>query len=313
MSPEHSADLSRLDPDMANYVRDIEDSLSNAHELTAPELRDLFNSLRLPPATSPNVNQIDNIDVPANHGNIACRLYKPTTSDQLPILIWFHGGGWVLGDLDSADYPCRDLAVKSGCAVLSVNYRLAPENQFPAAFDDCIDVVQWVFENPQAISADTTRVAVGGDSAGGNLAACTAIAARDHALPIMFQLLIYPVIETLFDNKSYLDNSAGYLLSKELMVWFWDEYAPDKNSRNDARLQPLQAGLNNLPPTWILTCDHDPLRDEGLKYANALSEAGVPVFLRESRDTVHGFFTMPLDVSARARSEAAQALKQAFV
>ena len=301
-----------LDPEIQQLLAVVQDDMSVAHKLSATQLRESFEERRLEATDAASVHEVTEIDIPAAHGNIPCRVYKPQNKDNLPVLVWFHGGGWVLGDLDSADYPCRHLASESGCIVLSVNYRLAPEHVFPAAFDDCLSALQWTFDNTEIIGADKHRIAVGGDSAGGNLAACVCIAAKELKLDVRFQLLIYPVVEPDFENISYSQNADGYFLTKNLMKWFWDQYIPDTSMRNDVRVRPLSGSLSGLPPAWLLTAGFDPLRDEGVKYAKALQAAGVTVATEQTDDTVHGFFTMPVSGGAAARKAAAEQLKLAL-
>ena len=302
-----------LDPEIQQLLAVVQDDMSVAHTMSAVQLREFFEERRLAPTDASSVHEVTELNIPASHGNIPCRVYKPLDKDNLPVLVWFHGGGWVLGDLDSADYPCRHLAAESGCIVLSVAYRLAPEHIFPAAFDDCLTALQWTFNNTSKIGADKNRIAVGGDSAGGNLAACVCIAAKESKLDVRFQLLIYPVVEPDFNNLSYSENADGYFLTKNLMTWFWDQYVPDTSMRNDIRVMPIAGSLADLPPTWLLTAGFDPLRDEGIKYACALKAAGVAVTTAQTDDTVHGFFTMPVSGGVAARKLAAKHLKRALL
>ena len=301
-----------LDPEIQQLLSLVQDDMSVAHNLSAEQLRDFFDARRQVPDDIASVHEVMPLNIPAEHGDISCRVYKPVDSKNLPVLVWFHGGGWVLGDLDTADYPCRHIAAESGCIVLSVNYRLAPEHAFPAAFDDCLTALQWTFNNADSIGADKNRIAAGGDSAGGNLAACVCIAAKELNLDVRFQLLVYPVIEPDFENTSYSENADGYFLTKNLMQWFWDRYVPDTSMRSDVRVMPLSADLSGLPPAWLLTAGFDPLRDEGVKYAEALQAAGVAVNTAQTDDTVHGFFTMPVAGGIAARKMAAAQLKQAL-
>lgn len=302
---------SRLDPEIAAYLEKAQPTLSAAHLLTAVELREAYSALRIAPTEIIPLHEIKQLSLPSPPGDISARLYKPVDEDNLPLLVWFHGGGWVLGDLDSADLTCRDMAVKSGCLVLSVNYRLAPEHPFPAAFDDAVIALQYAFDNSLMLGANSNKIAIGGDSAGANLATCACIAAKN--LPVKFQLLIYPVIEAEFTSSSYEENHDHFGLTRNLMKWFWDQYCPQKSSRSDARIAPLSGDLQNLPPAYVLTVNFDPLRDEGVKYADALRQAGVSVTLAEVSDSIHGFFTMPKAGSSRARENAAIALKSALM
>ena len=302
-----------LDPEIQQLLEVVQDDMSVAHTLSAEQLRSFFDERRQVATDIASVHEVTPLDIPAKHGNIPCRLYKPTDKGNLPVLVWFHGGGWVLGDLDTADFPCRHLASVSGCSVLSVDYRLAPEHVFPAAFDDCLAALHWTFNNAESIGANKQRIAVGGDSAGGNLAACVCIAAREAKLDVRFQLLVYPVVEPDFENVSYTENADGYFLTKNLMQWFWDQYVPDNSLREDVRVRPLSGSLAGLPPAWVLTAGFDPLRDEGLNYAQVLKAAGVTVATAQTDDTVHGFFTMPVAGGAKARVAAAKALKNGLL
>ena len=300
-----------LDPEITAHLEKVQATMSTVHAQTAPQMRETLHALRMAATEVESMFEVQEIFVPARHGFIKCRLYKPVATDNLPLLVWYHGGGWVLGDLDSADMTCRDLAAHSGCLVLSVDYRLAPEHPFPAAFDDSLTVLQWVFENAATLSADKNRIAIGGDSAGANLAACVCNAVKD--LDIKFQLLIYPVIEADFANSSYIHNADNYYLTRELMKWFWDQYIPDPTARDDPRVAPLRANLKGLPPAWLLTVHYDPLRDEGIKYAQALAASGVQVESAQIDDAVHGFFSMPASVSRKARKQAASKLNRALM
>lgn len=301
-----------LDPEVAALLSEVQETMSVAHTLTATEVRNAFHEARSTPENISQMHDIKNIFIPSKHAKIPARIYKPTTDNNLPVLVWFHGGGWVLGDLDSADFTCRELASLSQCIVVSVDYRLAPESPFPAAYNDCLEAVKWTVNNASSLGGDEHNIAVGGDSAGGNLAACVCLATRDLNLKIKFQLLIYPVIETDFNNTSYTENADGYFLTRNMMIWFWDHYVPDTVMRKDPRVAPLNAPLKDLPQAWLLTAGFDPLRDEGVKYAAELAKAGVPVKTAQVTDTVHGFFTMPIKCGAKARAAAAQQLRQAM-
>jgi len=235
-----------------------------------------------------------NFDSPG--GKLAVRVYTPvsTSSAVLPGLVFFHGGGFVLGDLDTHDDLCRVLCNESGFRVVSVDYRLAPEHPFPAAVDDCFAATHWVASNAAELGIDPRRLAVGGDSAGGNLAAVVAQLARSGGPAIAFQLLIYPVAQLgAPDTPSMRENARGYFLEKEGMDWFTRLYAPDKDHRHDPRLSPLRCpDMSGLPPAYLITAGFDPLRDEGKAYADALDRAGVPVTYVNYPGMVHGFFSM---------------------
>lgn len=223
------------------------------------------------------------------------RLYEPAEGTwPHPVLVYFHGGGWVIGDLDTHDVVCRTLCRGSGCAVLSVDYRLAPEHRFPAAVDDCHAAVRWVREQGTLHGLDASRIALGGDSAGGNLSAVTAIAMRNAGeAPALLQLLIYPATDMRAVAPSHTHNGQGYVLTADTIAYFRQHYMPDAGQWADWRASPLLAeDLSHLPPAFVLTAGFDPLRDEGRQYADALSAAGVPTQYVCFERQIHGFITM---------------------
>jgi acetyl esterase len=226
-----------------------------------------------------------------------------------PVLVYLHGGGWVIGTLDSYDATCRELAQGAGCVVVSVDYRLAPEHRYPAAPEDCYAAVQWVAANAASLGADAKRLAVGGDSAGGNLSAVVSQMARDRGGPaIRFQLLIYPVTDADFTRRSYVDNAEGYLLTTASMRWFWDHYVPEQAKRAEPYASPLRAAdLSGLPPAWVCTAEFDPLRDEGEAYAKRLQQAGVSTTLTRFDGLIHGFVSMGL-VAPKAQAGVDEAI-----
>jgi len=259
-----------------------------------------------------DIARADDRSVPGATGDIPVRVYSQASEAVLPVVVYFHGGGWTIGDLASYDTVCRKLAIASGLTVVSVDYRLAPENAFPAAVDDCYAVTKWIAEHGDELGVDGSRLAVAGDSAGGNLSAVTSILARDRGGPtIAFQLLFYPVIDGTMSFPSFKENGEGYLLSADDMVWFYEQYAPPEVDRKDPRLSPLYASdLSNLPPALVITAEYDPLRDEGEAYADALQQAGVEARSSRYDGMVHGF--LPLDgvmpASTQALEEGAAAL-----
>ncbi|MEO8604021.1 MAG: alpha/beta hydrolase [bacterium] len=263
------------------------------------------------------VASVVNQRIPGPQGEIAVRIYTPAGPAPLPLLVYFHGGGWVLGSLETHDGICRGLAAGAGCVVVSVDYRLAPEHRYPAAAEDCFAATAWAHANAATLGADARRIAVGGDSAGGNLAAVVAQMARDRGgPPLVFQLLIYPVTEHAYETASYRDNASGYLLSADDMRWFWDHYLGDAPARGaEPYASPLRAAnLNGLPPALVLTAEFDPLRDEGEAYAAALDEAGVPTRQTRYDGMIHGFFGMGamIDRANAAVKEATGNLRLAF-
>ena len=244
-------------------------------------------------------------DVPV--GDRPGRLYVPTDATTPgSLLVFFHGGGWVYGDLDSHDPPCRFLAERSGVRVLSVDYRLAPEHPFPAAYDDAVAAYRWVTENAAALGADVTRLGVGGDSAGGNLAAVTAIEAARAGLPLAFQLLVYPATDASRRTESRRLFGHDLYLTEEFMDRSLEQYVPDPAERSDPRVSPLLADLpTGLAPAYVATAGFDPLRDEGEAYARRLSGAGVEVELRRFPDQIHGFLNV-VGVGRSARGASAE-------
>ncbi len=267
----------------------------------------------------PEVAQVHDLQASGPHGSIPVRAYRPLGSadtETLPVLVYYHGGGWVIGDLDTHDTLCRELANGAGCAVIAVDYRLAPEHRFPAAVDDCLAATRWVRANAAALHLDAARLAVGGDSAGGNLAAVVSIAARDSGdLPIAFQLLIYPATDAHRSHPSHTENGEGYLLTQETMAYFSDHYLPNRADYEDWRASPLlREDLSNLPPALVLTAGYDPLRDEGRAYAERLTAAGSHASCVCFDRQIHGFVPMGkvLDEANTAVALCAAELRRAF-
>ena len=240
-------------------------------------------------------------------GDLPGRLYVPSgATSPGPLLVFFHGGAWVYGDLDSADPLCRFLAERSGVRLLSVDYRLAPEHPFPAAADDAAAAYRWVSENAASLGADVTRLGVGGDSAGGNLAAVTALQAARDGLPLAFQLLVYPTTDSSRRTHSRSLFGHGMYLTEEFMDRSLDQYVPDPGQRADPRVSPLLARLpDGLAPAYVATAGFDPLRDEGEAYARKLADAGVEVELRRFADQIHGFLNV-VGVGRTARAASAE-------
>ena len=268
------------------------------HTLDAVDARAFYRERRAVTQPEPAaVAEVRELSAPGAAGPIPLRLYRPAGSQVgavLAVLVYYHGGGWVIGDLDTHDVLCRALCNAAGCAVVAVDYRLAPEHRFPAAFDDALAATRWVRQEAASLGVDAERLAVGGDSAGGNLAAAVAIAARDAGdLPIAFQLLIYPATDQRRGHTSHSINGQGYLLEKPTMDYFHDHYLIDARSDLDWRASPLlHDELSKLPPALVLTAGFDPLRDEGLAYADALSAAGNAASCVCFERQIHGFVTM---------------------
>jgi acetyl esterase len=248
--------------------------------------------------------------------NFAVRVYRPVREGVLPALVYFHGGGWTIGDLDTHDVLCRQLAAGAGCAVLSVDYRLAPENPFPAAVEDCLAATRWAADNAASLGIDAGRLAVGGDSAGANLAAVVSLLARDAGGPrIALQLLVYPATDQRCASASHERNGQGYLLTREAIDFFRAAYLPHPEQWSDWRASPLLAANHaGLPRAFVLTAGYDPLVDEGRAYAERLRNAGVKVEYREYPDMIHGFllFGGVLDTANAAVADCCAALRAAF-
>jgi acetyl esterase len=286
------------------------------HELTPAQAREAFEAMRVPLPGEP-VAELRDLRVRGPAGEIPARLYRPEGAPaRAPALVYFHGGGWVIGSLDTHDSLCKALANRSGACVVSVDYRLAPEHGWPAAAEDCYAATCHVAEEGAALGIDGARLAVGGDSAGGNLAAVVALLARDRGAPrLRHQVLIYPVTDHDFETASYRENGEGYFLTTAMMRWFWDHYVADASRRADPSASPLRAEkLAGLPPATVLTAEYDPLRDEGEAYAARLREAGVPVTCTRYAGQIHGFVSLLdlIDDGRRAAGEIGAALRSAL-
>lgn len=290
------------------------------HTLTPADARKFYRERRAITQPEPGeVAEVRELQADGPHGPIPMRLYRPRGSaaaSVLPVLVYYHGGGWTIGDLDTHDTLCRELCNLSGCAVVAVDYRMGPEYRFPAAVDDVLAATRWVRREAAALGIDPARLAVGGDSAGGNLAAVVAIAARDAGdLPVAFQLLIYPATDMRCVHPSHTSNGQGYLLTSDTIRYFHDQYITDAAHDLDWRASPLlREDLAGLPPALVLTAGYDPLRDEGLDYARALSAAGNRTSYVCFERQIHGFITMGrlLDEANAAVSMCAAELRRAL-
>lgn len=247
---------------------------------------------------------------------VAIRIYRPGPEDRLPCLVYYHGGGWVIGDLETHDNVCRNLAREAHCVVVATDYRLAPEHPFPAPLDDCVTVAKWVAANADELNIDAGRIALGGDSAGGNLTACVSLKIKQDGGPeLVHQLMIYPVTDAGLDTTSYANNGEGYMLTRDSMQWFFDHYLGDNADPSDPLVSPLNApDLAGLPPATIITAEFDPLRDEGEAYGEKLKAAGVDTLVQRYDGMIHGFFAMTdlLPTARDATSLAAKRLRAAF-
>ncbi|MET0703453.1 MAG: alpha/beta hydrolase [Mycobacterium sp.] len=302
-----------LDPQIADMIGALDAGFPPVHTMTGAEVRAAIRS-RFVPATDPEpVGAVTDTSIIGPGGDIAVRIYRPVSdAAALPVVVYAHGGGFVFCDLDTHDGLCRDLTNRIGAVVVSVDYRLAPESPWPAGVEDLFTVAQWVADNAETLGVDAGRVVVGGDSAGGNLAAVTALMARDRGGPqLAGQLLVYPVIAADFDTESYRLFGQGYYNPKPALQWYWDQYVPEVADRADPHASPLAADLRGLPATVVVIAGHDPLRDEGVAYADSLEAAGVTVTRLFYEGGVHGFITMPvLELAQQARADVSSAVAQ---
>jgi acetyl esterase len=307
-----------LDPQAAAFIQaGIAAGFVPTSSLSPEGAREQMNRRRamstIPP---PEVAHVEDRTIPGPAGDIPVRLYRGSNDSTLPLLVYFHGGGWVIGDLDSHDAACRAYASGANCAVLSIDYRLAPEHRYPAAAEDCYAALVWAAAHGEALGADTTRIALSGDSAGGNMTIAVSLMARDRGGPrVLLQVPIYPVADHDFTTSSYQQCAEGYGMGAADMRWFWDHYVPDVSRRNEAYASPLRAeSLKGLPPALVITAEYDVLRDEGEAYARRLQQAGVPTTLRRYKGMIHGFVGQfaVMDQGRVAVNQIVSALKFAF-
>jgi len=303
-----------IDPVMAAVLDAFPVLFDDLTAIPAHEVRAAFESRE--PAPGEDVASVEDLEVPGPAGNVPVRVYRPDgTTEPAPVVVYFHGGGWVLGSIATHDGSCRALANRTGAVVASVGYRLAPEHPYPAALDDCFAATCWVAAHADDLGVDPGRLAVAGDSAGGNLAAAVCLAARDRGGPtIAFQTLVYPVTDLEPDRwPSMAANADGPLLTRAAMDWFIGHYAGDPPPLDDALAAPIRAAdLSGLPPAHVSTAGHDPLQDEGAAYAEALAAAGVPVAHDDFPTLIHGFvgFADVVPAAGEARDAIAAALRE---
>jgi acetyl esterase len=300
--PLHPALQSLLQTPFADMLFDLKQNYAQVRAASAamqPAAEDL-----------PPVAAVENRVLNTAQGDVPVRIYTPEGEGPWPLLVYFHGGGFVLGSLDSHDLTCRNVVRASGYKVISVDYRLAPEHAFPAAPEDCFAATEWAARNAAELNIDAQHIAVGGDSAGGNLAAAVALMARDRGGPALAkQVLVYPVIDHFSHAvpspyASYSTNAKGYMLTSQAMEDFWDLYLASADDRANPYASPIRAeDLRGLPPALVITAEYDPLCDEGTAYAQRLQAAGVPVTLRHFDGMIHGFWGL-MDVVAKGGTEA---------
>jgi len=283
-----------LDPqvkDMLDAVAAL--GLEELHNLSVEAARERATGL-VDPDTFPHyAGNIEDRDIPGPVGDLPVRIYTPAGDEPFPVLLYFHGGGFVVCNLDTHETICRLLSSQAECIVISVDYRLAPEHPYPAAVEDCLAATRWAAEHAETLGGDPARIAVAGDSAGGNLATVVALRARDEGGPqLSAQLLVYPITDHYEPGTpSYTENAEGFFLTRNGMMWFFDHYLGDDVERDDPHVFPLRANsLEGLPPALLITAEYDPLRDEGVRYAERLREAGVDTVHLSCDGMIHGFF-----------------------
>ncbi|MGO4443623.1 alpha/beta hydrolase [Mycobacterium sp. 2YAF39] len=305
-----------LDPQIAEIIAALDTGFPPVHSMTGAEARATIRSRFVAAPAPEEVGEVRDASVRGPEGDIAVRIYRPATaSGPVPTVVYAHGGGFVFCDLDSHDGLCRSLTNLIPAVVVSVAYRLAPEHPWPAAAEDVFAVTHWAARNADALGGDPGSIVVGGDSAGGHIAATVALMARDRGAPALAaQLLLYPMISPAFDNESYRLFGEGFYNPRSALQWYWDQYVPSPADREHPYAAPLNADLRRLPPAVVVTAGHDPLRDEGRAYGDALEDSGVAVTRLNYHGGIHGFMTMPmLDLAQQARKEVCGHVASLFV
>jgi acetyl esterase len=299
-----------LDSQIADMIAVLDAGFPRVHTMTGAQARAVIRARFAAPAWPEAVGMVRDETIPGTDGDIDIRIYRPAMHARLPVLVYAHGGGFVFCDLDSHDELCRHFANLIPAVVISVAYRLAPEHRWPAAAEDVYAAAQWAASNGEDCGGDASRIVVGGDSAGGNLAAVTAVMARDRGGPsLVGQLLVYPMITADFHTESYRLFGEGFYNPRPALQWYWDQYVPCPADREHPYASPLRADLRGLPPAVMVIAGHDPLRDEGLVFGDALKAAGVHTVCYRYEGGIHGFMTMPmLHLAQRARLEVCREL-----
>ncbi|MFC5949269.1 alpha/beta hydrolase [Pseudonocardia lutea] len=306
-----------LDPQIEALLAQMaEQGARSPESMTVAENRAMIADLAGLAGPPAELARVEDTAAPGPEGDIPVRLYVPPGDGPLPVLVYYHGGGWVIGNIESHDAVCRALAARAGCLVASVDYRLAPEHRFPAAVDDSYAALTWAAEKIGDFGGDPARLAVGGDSAGGNLAAVVAqLAKKQGGPPIAFQLLVYPATDRFDDSPSMRENALGPLLSRAWIEWFLGCYLNSPDEGQDPRVSPGRAeDLSGLPPALVITAEFDPLRDQGAAYVGKLREAGVDAQLLPVDGMIHGFIQMSgvLDKARETLDKAGDALRTAL-
>ena len=304
-----------VDPQVQEFLDQIAAlGLPPHYEVGAVQARE--NAKLRPRAVGPEVAAVEDRTVPGPGVEVPVRVYWPEGDGPFPMLVWIHGGGMVVGTIETCDAACRRLCLGASCVVISPGYRLAPEHPFPAAPEDCYAAVAWASGNAESLKGDASRLAVGGESAGGNLAAAVALMSRDRGgLSLVHQSIINPMLDLDFDTESYLRNAEGYFLTRRTMMWYWEQYLQSAEDKDNPYALPLRAGdLSGLPPALLLAGEYDPLLSETEAYAARLQAAGVPATFTHYPGASHNFYNMPpsVDVAVRAMTEIIDAVKAAF-
>lgn len=284
-----------VDPQIQTLLN-LRAQLPPLHTLSVADAREQMGARAIPGLRIPEIASVVNRDMQGPAGSLALRIYTPKGDGPFPLMVFFHGSGFVVCSLDTHDPMCRNLCAGAGCVVVSVDYRLAPEAKFPAAPEDCLAATRWAAMNAAALNADPSRIVVAGDSAGGNLAAVTALRIRDEGgPPLVGQLLIYPVTDYHDPGTpSMAENADGYGLTRKGMEWFWNHYLSSPSDAAHPHACPIKANdLSRLPPAYVISAEYDPLRDEAEYYADALTRAGVATKMRRWDGMNHGFFFFP--------------------
>lgn len=305
-------------PQVARYLDEISKiDLPSFEEMTPEIIRSTLS-----PSPTPHLPAriIEDIKIPVNNTEIPIRIYTPANAQEnsaaFPALVYFHGGGWVMGTLDAYDGVCQDLAGTAGCKVISVDYRMAPEHPYPVPFEDSYCATEWVSINAGELEIDPTRIAVGGDSAGGNLATAVALRARQsNCLNLIYQMLVYPVTNYQFDTESYQKYGINYFLTKRAMEWFWEQYLPHESAGREVYASPLRCkDLSGLPDATVITAGYDPLYSEAVQYVELMQQSDIQVEHINYEDMIHGFFRRSdlYDRAFEAVQLAGQNLRKAF-
>ena len=307
-----------LHPQVAKALEQMAAAGPPLHHLSPQAARAAMEAARGATDDPEKVGTVEDRLIPGVAGKQPIRIYTPEGDGPFPILVYFHGGGWVVGSINTVDASCRALTNLADCMVVSADYRLAPEDKFPAAVEDCYAAARWVALNAAALNGDAARLAVGGESAGANLTAAVTLKAQESGLPsLAYQLLMYPVTGHAFAMPSHMENAQGYFLTTEMMAWFWDHYLASEADGQNPLASPLRASTDQcrgLPPAFIATAEYDPLRDEGAAYATKLGEAGVAVEYICFEGLIHGFMGMAkvIEPAGQALQKAAVALRTAL-